>query len=241
MNISKHKTELGEFYILDNDRWIGKTIKMGKAWDADKIKLLISYLDKDSVVLDIGANIGTHSIPYSKKVAKVIAFEPQKVVHKLFQMNTKLNKCDNIEINNVAVGHFIGDVSLSSRISDGKNKGKRIRYNTNEPINYGGMEIGLGGEKTKMITIDSLYLNRVDLIKIDVEGCEKMVIYGARETIKRCRPIVIYEFKKDISDEMKKAMDIPNYILNFNIYSYFKDTLCYSDTQEIKWDMLFIP
>ena len=77
MNVSKHKTELGEFYILDNDRWIGRTIKMGNALDADKIKLLLSYLDEHSVVLDIGANIGTHSIPYSKKAEKVIAFEPE--------------------------------------------------------------------------------------------------------------------------------------------------------------------
>ena len=241
MTISKHKTELGEFYILDNDRWIGRTIKQGKAWDADKIKLLSSYINKDSIVLDIGANIGTHSIPYSKIAKQIIAFEPQKVIYKLLQMNAQLNKCNNINFQNTAVGHFNGRVSLSSRISDGKTKGKKITYNSVEDINYGGIEIGLGGEKTKMITIDSLELKNVDLIKIDIEGCEKMAIWGAKKTIERCRPVVIYEFKKDVSDEMKKTMNIPKEILDFNIYSYFIDELGYQESNKMKWDLLFIP
>ena len=92
-----------------------------------------------------------------------------------------------------------------------------------------------------MITIDSLELKNVDLIKIDIEGCEKMAIWGAKKTIERCRPVVIYEFKKDVSDEMKKTMNIPKEILDFNIYSYFIDELGYQESKKMKWDLLFIP
>ncbi len=64
---------------------------------------------------------------------------------------------------------------------------------TNQKVNYGGMSLGHDGELTQARAIDSLGLGNISFIKIDVQGSEKMVIYGARETIKRCLPVVNYE------------------------------------------------
>ena len=53
--------------------------------------------------------------------------------------------------------------------------------------------IGPGGETVQMISLDSLQLSDVSVMKIDVEGAEDRVIEGARETIQSCKPTIIIE------------------------------------------------
>ncbi len=241
-NISNYNTEFGNFWILNNDQWIGKTIKTGKAWDSDKIKYIIhKFIKKDSNILDIGANIGTHSIPYSKVSNHVYAFEPQTNIFELLNKNILSNNINNITPYKMAIGHNENIVSISNKVSDGISKGNLIDYNTNKEVNYGGIELGIGGERVDMKTIDSFNFENIGFIKIDVEGCEKLVIYGARNTIEKYRPVVLYEDKKPISNEMKKIMNIPDNILNFDILGYFKNDLKYKNIEKIKNDYLLIP
>lgn len=47
-------------------------------------------------------------------------------------------------------------------------------------VNYGGMKLGRGGEAASAITLDSLRLDNVSFIKVDVQGAEKLMLYGAR-------------------------------------------------------------
>lgn len=205
-------TPLGDFYVLRNDRWIGKTLIEGKAWEEDLITFLKKYVRKGSTILDIGANIGTHSIPFARYVGTegtVYSFEPQKIIYNLLVKNINMNKLHNIIIPlNVAVGHKICHVRLNSKICDGKRKGKDIDYNTAELINYGGIELGKDGEEVEMINIDSLELDNISLIKVDVEGCEQLVICGLKKTIERCRPVIVYEEKKSIPKDFAKSVDL---------------------------------
>ena len=138
-------TLFGDFYVLRNDRWIGKTLIEGKAWEKDLIVFLKKYVREGSTILDIGANIGTHSIPFARYVGTegtVYSFEPQKNIYNLLVKNININRLHNIIIPlNVAVGHKICHVRLNSKICDGKLRGENIDYNTTELINYGGIEI----------------------------------------------------------------------------------------------------
>lgn len=132
--------------------------------------------DKTSVVVDIGAQYGDYALMCSKvfSAKKVISFEPLQSVYSLFAKAIRLNSTNNIEAHNIA---------LSS--TDGISRIGRI----------GQMACKLGGEgfETKTAKLDSLISDRVDIIKIDVEGFEVDVLQGAHETIKKYHPKIIVE------------------------------------------------
>jgi len=90
-----------------------------------------------------------------------------------------------------------------------------IDYATTKSLNYGGMQLGLGGELTTMITVDSLHLQNCTYMKMDVEGAEPLVIMGALETIRKYKPIIFFEqTDKCVNDEMKASLSI-----DFDVHS----------------------
>jgi hypothetical protein len=67
----------------------------------------------------------------------------------------------------------------------------------------GGLALGKDGEQVEMITIDSLHLDKVDYIKMDVEGFEPLVMLGGMQTILRDLPVILFEKNhKVITDDM---------------------------------------
>ena len=166
----------------------------------------------DSVALDIGANIGNHSIYFALEVGmgKVISFEAVPETYKILERNIELNRLgDKVEI------HCLG-------VSDGAGKahvGQRYTGNT------GGTELSVGTGDIKLVTVDGYNYPRVDFMKIDVEGMEPQVLKGAEQTIRRCRPYIMLESfpdKKPLVDE-------------------FMRNLAYGETQMGPNDYLFYP
>jgi FkbM family methyltransferase len=156
---------------------------------------------RSKVIVDIGGHIGSHSILYSKLNQDCIihTFEPQKRIYDLLVENVKLNSCKNIITYNNAVGNMNQICNLSKKIYDGYNCD--VEYGSNRMINLGGMQLGLDGENVNMLTVDTLNLICCDFMKIDVEGAEHLVIYGARDTIKKYRPVVFFECTSKRLDE----------------------------------------
>lgn len=151
--------------------------KKGNTFESDHIEKAIELLKSFDTFVDVGAHYGSWSIPLSKKFHRVIAFEPFAETFQCLAQNTR--ELPNIEINNCA----IGDKEDKIKIAAGK-------YNdTNNP---GGFTV-VGKGNIPMITIDSLGLDSINLLKIDVEGYELYVLRGAVDTIKKCRPIVVIE------------------------------------------------
>ena len=99
------------------------------------------------------------------------------------------------------------------------------------PSNLGGVAIGEGGEGgIQMKTIDSMNLDSLNFLKIDVEGAEPYVIEGAKKTIAKYKPIILYEnnWKKE-NEYMKKLMGEPIEIKEFLKeigYNLFEDEGC---------------
>ena len=87
----------------------------------------------------------------------------------------------------------------------------------------GGRKIGDGNAITNMITIDSLNLERVDYMKIDVEGAEHLVIAGAERTIKKFKPVIYFEDLNSLDSEYIQkigASNIPNSFELLKSYGY---------------------
>jgi len=165
----------------DKDHLQRLILNTNSPYELGMLRDMASRLSEDSVVLDIGANIGNHSIYLASIVGcKVVCFEPDKNLIKAIEYSSKENSLGNkIITHTVAVGDIEGVCSLA--------------MNPENPNSVGSQQVVVGDGIVPMITIDSLQLDRVDCMKIDVEGFEEKVLIGAINTIKKTKPIIYAE------------------------------------------------
>jgi FkbM family methyltransferase len=178
------KTPNGTFKIYEPDYIISGWIRRGAVYDHN---LLNNYLQpivsKAQYIVDAGANIGCHTISYANfnPNAKIYSFEPQKEIFSILETNKRLNDSSNVTCFCKALGHENRLIHMNTPLK------------TLDGTNYAGTGVGQGGESIEMITLDSLDLPGLDFIKMDVQGSEGLVIMGARETIKKYSPIILFE------------------------------------------------
>ncbi len=167
----------GKMWIRGEDSFMGDIFsRTGDQFEIEHLKAALNFCHKKRIALDIGAHYGSWSRYMSKEFKKVFSFEPVAATYECCKLNTE--NFDNIHLYQKAVGAHMGTVSVD--------QGKFYTHPGMETI------IDFDG-KTPLITIDSLDLDDVDFIKIDVEGFELAVLQGAEETIKKSKPIIIFE------------------------------------------------
>ncbi|HKQ30647.1 MAG TPA: FkbM family methyltransferase [Burkholderiales bacterium] len=146
---------------------------------------------QDPVFFDIGANIGHHSLFMSQHCKQVHAFEPNPVARTKLHEKVDLNSATNV---------FIHDVGLAERedvlqffLPTGANQGTGSFVAGHSSNNKAGPVL-------KVVKADDfvekLDVVKIDLIKIDVEGFEKNVLLGLRNTLNRHRPKIAVEFSR---------------------------------------------
>ena len=166
-------------------------------------------LPKQSVIFDVGANVGYVSFVLAKKYAElgsVHAFEPDLSNIKQFKRNLALNSIDNLYLHEYALQDRDDIDALKfniRRLIDGD-------FNENRGISTIA-NIGLGkvGEVEVLAStidrqVEKLNLKRLDLIKIDVEGVESLVIKGGLGAIQKFHPIIQYEFSR-VLDNLSRS------------------------------------
>ncbi len=192
------------YYPIDSIQRV--LVETGKFFEQDDILYeSVKYLDKDSVVLDIGANIGNHTLYWSKilKVKKVYAFEPVTNTYEILKKNIELNSItsNNVSINNIG----LGDEKIRASIVD-----KNYYFGL---TNIGGTSIKQDNDGDfNVTTLDDFMKenfkdDKIDLIKIDVEGYEYKVLVGAKETLKKYSPVIILECYDDHFEEVNSLLN----------------------------------
>jgi FkbM family methyltransferase len=154
-------------------------------------------------MLDVGANIGTHTAFYAKH-GKVLAFEPNPIAFECLHYNMVESKhakqYKDVTLHNVAVSDKAGHIDL---VPQGTNYG--AIYTT-------------PGTLIPTITIDSLNLDQCNYIKIDVEGDEIAVLHGAEQTILKHRPVMCIESNPDTL--ARKGHTVDQLIDVLRLYNY---------------------
>tara|TARA_R110002049_G_scaffold3325_6_gene25641 strand:+ start:587 stop:1243 length:657 start_codon:yes stop_codon:yes gene_type:complete len=182
MDIKYFDRDIRVFYNKDNYSCaVNKSIRRGRLWETKIIDIYKKYINNQSVVLDIGANLGCHTVALSLLSKRCYAFEPQKKIYHLLKNTIEYNKLDNVKLYNNVVSNNTDEVDFKNT---GCGRGGELQYRKK-----------LYGELTKetCITIDTLKLDKCDFIKIDVEGGEFKVLEGAEETINKFKPVIILE------------------------------------------------
>lgn len=215
------------FNVLLTDGAVGKSVRNNECWEPHIVNFLKKNLDNTSIFVDVGSNFGWHTIIASKYVNKVYSFEPQKTIFEIQKSTVQDNKIENVVLYNKGVGNINERKSMES-----------INYDY-QGVNTGDLSIGTGGEEIELITLDSLNLKRVDLIKIDVQGYEKFVIEGCVETIMRCKPILIIELENfQLNKFNYNSLEIFSRMKDLNYYPFFLDYLYPSDHVFVHMDNL---
>ena len=132
--------------------------------------------------IDVGAHIGIFTTRYAQDFRRVVAIEPVNIDY--LRANTK--QYDNVEIYHRAASNVVGDVVYLHNPSD-NNSNSGAWEITDTPTDI----------QIETITVDSLNIADVDLIKIDTQGVEFEVIDGAYNTIERCKPVIHIESRDD--------------------------------------------
>lgn len=211
--MESYVTKYGIMKSWCNDIFIVDKLAMGKMWEQDIFEDHLQRIIQNSfLILDIGAHIGCHSIMYAhtNPSATILSFEPQ---HKLFQCltaNIAKNGHKNIKAYRCAIGHIKCHTSMCNIAEDGPNHHHHIMYgDAVNKYNIGGVALGKNGDCVDMTTIDHMNLEKVDFIKIDVEGFEPLVLQGGENTIKRDRPIIYFENnQKTITADMEQMFKL---------------------------------
>jgi FkbM family methyltransferase len=177
-----------DYYIVNECQHTGQLFEQKEVED-----VLLPFVRRANIILDVGAHCGTHSLIYSSvnPQAQIHAFEPQHAVYRLLTEN--LQARSHVKTYNKAVANRNLQTMLARASTDGPNNHLQVEYGTNQACNIGGVSLGIGGETVETIRIDDLGLPGCDFIKIDVEGAEPLVVLGGEETIRRYRPVIYYE------------------------------------------------
>jgi len=131
--------------------------------------------------VDIGANVGQHSIMMSQMCKRVIAFEPHPETFNVLQRNMDVNNINNVELYQDAISDRIRKAQITDRKMSGSN---HIKFdNTRSPSNI----------MTNVYPLDYFNLKTVHIIKIDVECHELEVLNGMEQTLHYNNPYVILE------------------------------------------------
>ena len=182
-----------KFFVFDNC-FISKTIRNNQIWEPHMHDIFDKFIKKDSIVIECGCHIGSHTIKMASLCEKIYGFEPMPATYNILKKNIELNGINNAIIYEKGVSdnkgtttvNWIADEDTGQCGLDNNPMGKPQWIKaTDETINV------------ELITIDSLNLDKLDFMKIDVEGYEPLVIKGGINTIKKCKPVIIMEVWKN--------------------------------------------
>jgi FkbM family methyltransferase len=205
--------------VIDGDSHISRWVEEEGRLDHDQnaLPLILEHIKEGDVVIDAGAFIGDHTIAYTKAVGtkgSVIAFEPNPAAFKCL-----LHNCPNANLFNYGLGS--GTRSAFLQMSE----------------NAGASSLGESGEEVRLMCLDELNLDRLDFIKLDVEGYEVEALKGGINLINKFRPKMWIEVNSyTLSKQGDSAVDLLNAVVAMG-YSFS----AYPEEGGHQYDILCLP
>lgn len=181
------RTRIGarKFTLTSDDKYLED---VQDEFEPDLVSLFSSLVRADDVVLDIGANIGCTSLLFGQLARRVISFEPSPTTYQLLRTNLTAAAMGNVEPVNLGLGCEPGEFELTLAADNRSGGFVSNQISASEGHTVERIRIAAGDAWLRQAKVE-----QVDFIKIDVEGFERNVIEGLRETIVRDRPVVVLE------------------------------------------------
>ncbi len=191
-------------FLIHRPDVVGDAIGAGAFWDEYLKAVITECADRDGIAVDVGAYIGFHSVVMSRHFKTVYSFEPQRHIFNILRANLALNGCENV----VALNKALYDRECALQIAPDQKqeipiprKGQHIDYDVLENAAALTFEVAdqYSLESVPAITVDSLKLSNVALLKVDAQGADMRILKGARRTIESCRPVIAFELERELA------------------------------------------
>lgn len=207
-------------YLVWANEDIGKKLIVLRSFEKNETDAFKKLIHSGDVCVDVGGNVGYFSLNFAKLCGNdglVHTFEPIKQNAILIELANILNKFRNISVYRAALSDSEGEITLTVPELDGA-----YAYIQNS-------ENGKPGEKVQCLTLDSFAdqngINRIDIIKIDVEGAEEKVLRGAINVLsdKSRRPrVIMVELVNDFLNRFDSSIDnVLEYLNNFGYEPFY--------------------
>jgi len=208
-----------EFLVNAKDLEISETIFFRILGDKAELKLtrfFIKNLKEDDIFYDIGANYGFYNCLAAEFCKEVYSFEPVPEIFNYLKKNTA--DYSNIILNNLAISDKKGFIDI---YCDKKNSGSST-INKNV-LNKESFTLG-NKEKVRSIILDEYVKNHSHptVIKMDIEGSEKMAIEGGENFLRNESPIIAMEVWS-LKEGGKISMKAVEKLRDLEYKSYFID------------------
>jgi FkbM family methyltransferase len=187
---------------------ISDLVKNNQVWERHMHLIIEQFVNSDSVVVECGCHIGTHTVKLAMLCKTLYGFEPMPSTYEVLLKNLQVNKITNATIFNEGVSDTIGETKYSW-ICDGNPGSSGLENNPMGKPSW--IQTTTQDIPVQLRTIDSLQLPTLDFLKIDVEGYEVLAIQGAMDTIKRCRPVIVMEVWKDHQGSVDKEYTVQTF------------------------------
>jgi FkbM family methyltransferase len=191
----------GPMWTFRTDIYVSRSLQLYGEYVAEEAAIFRQILRPGMHVVEIGANIGSHSVMLARACAPghLVAFEPQQRAFQLMTANLVINGVANARVHPEAIGAAAGEIEMSE--PDYARRGNFGAFSLTNPRGDRGRSL-----RVRVSTLDSWRLEACHFLKIDVEGLECDVIAGASETIARHRPIIYTE--NDRRDQQGRLIDM---------------------------------
>mmetsp|Transcript_35279 Transcript_35279/g.109898 ORF Transcript_35279/g.109898 Transcript_35279/m.109898 type:complete len:417 (+) Transcript_35279:147-1397(+) len=184
------------------DYVVSNFVRREGTYEPGELNLYRALVKPGGVVCDVGSHVGAYAVPLAAHVGLaglVHVFEPFRLVYQLLIANVALNGLANVHGHQVALGdasetRLVRGPSLTHASNIGATRvfeQAAPHFTAEHVLQYGGEEM------VKVMTLDSLELDHVDFIKVDVEGALAAVLRGAERTLRSHRPVVAAEHEGD--------------------------------------------
>jgi FkbM family methyltransferase len=227
-HIAVKRCRHGLFMFSRNDLFVGRALDAYGEWCDFEIQLMRAFLQPGDVVVDAGANIGSHTIPFANAVGRdgmVHAFEPVRRHFHVLSGNVALNALDNVVCHRMAVGGVDGEIKIP-KLPD-----PEVTYNYSAVFLSDQRE---QGEPVPITTLDSMNLPACRMIKIDTEGMELQVFDGAKKLIQQHRPLIYVENNEPgVSARLTPALESIGYQAWWSIAPYFNRHNFYNNQEDL--------
>lgn len=208
----------GQRVYLDHaDFSVSQDLISGRGYEPEVTNLLESLLTEGMTFVDVGANIGVHTLLGSRLVGpsgRVIAVEPYSENCRMILISIAENQIENVTLLPVALDDNCGWSHLSTNI------GSNASFVSDQSD-----QIARGyGTIVPTFRLDDLLEGPIDVMKVDVEGAEGRAIAGAEELLTKWRPIVITEVSEEMLQRVSRV-SVKEYLERFTQRGYIISVL----------------
>jgi FkbM family methyltransferase len=177
----------GNRYWLDDQRYLHQEIIRSGVYESETTQFFNKFIKPGWNVIDIGANIGYYTVLLAKltgPTGKVYTFEPTRKYFGYLSRNVRENDLNNVILNRIGLSNKKGKVKLKF-----DNSSATAFWTGDKKPEY--------SEVINLVSLDNYLkyysMSRLDLIKVDVDGCEPDLLKGAVRTLKKYQPVIVME------------------------------------------------